>query len=143
MADQVYKLFKQDNLFTNDINETLCLLMAQIRLSIKGTDYSLKHNYINFEEILTKPLCECSIKIDLSLIPHYSQEDEYILWLAGFIEKITVGGRRAPPPIKKFIPEMENVKLEFQNQTIREKKKRDHAEEITRYFDSQERRIKK
>lgn len=110
--------------------------MAQIRLAIKGSDYNLKHNYINFAENLTKPLSECSVKLDVSLIPPFSQEEEYVLWLAGFIEKITEGGNRTPPPLAKYSAEMRNIKLEFQNQKILEKKKRDHAEAITKYFDS-------
>ncbi|MCY3126045.1 hypothetical protein ECE26_15750, partial [Acinetobacter baumannii] len=47
--------------------------------------------------------CSCS----------HNSEGEYILWLAGFIEKITEGGHKPPPPIKKFIPEYMSLKYEL------------------------------
>lgn len=136
MADKIYKIFKKENLFTNDKHENLCLLVTHIRKVLKGTEYSLKYNYINFSENLTSPLSECTIKLDLSLIPHFSYEAEYTLWLAGFIEKITVGGQREYPQLKKYINELQNVSSEIQNHESSAINKCDSAEAISKYFDS-------
>ena len=40
--------------------------------------YKLKYNFIDFEECLSKPLNECSIKLDMSLMPKYKNKGEYI-----------------------------------------------------------------
>ncbi len=71
---------------------------------IKGTKFKLKYNFIDFDECLTKPLEDCAIKLDVSLMPNHKNKDEYILWLAGFIERITTGGEAKLPPISQFIP---------------------------------------
>ncbi|EJB8487569.1 hypothetical protein I6L25_06195 [Acinetobacter nosocomialis] len=104
IADTVYKKIKNENLFTEDTIENLNCLIGLIRQAIKGTEFQLIHNYINFEECLTKPLADCTVKIDLSLMPNYKNGDEFILWLAGFIEKITTGGKPKLPPISQMIP---------------------------------------
>lgn len=42
--------------------------MIELRQEIKGTKLKLLYNYIDFAEILIKPLQESKIKLDLSLI---------------------------------------------------------------------------
>jgi hypothetical protein len=84
--------------------------MKYIRSEIEGTEFKLKYNFI---ELFSTPLDECKVKIDVSLIPSHNSKDEYILWLSGFIEKITEGGPKPPPPIKKFIPEFMSLKTEM------------------------------
>ena len=87
--------------------------MTCIRREIEGTEFKLKFNFIDFVELFSRPLDECKVKIDVSLIPPHNSEDEYILWLAGLIEKITEGGPKPPPPIMKFIPEYMSLKSEL------------------------------
>jgi hypothetical protein len=48
---------------------------------------------------------EGELYFDLSLIPNYKNNGEFILWLAGFIEKMTEGGIKKLPPLYKNIPE--------------------------------------
>ncbi|MDN8276775.1 hypothetical protein QZK30_18350, partial [Acinetobacter baumannii] len=104
VAEKVYKNIKKDDLFTNDLTQNLNCLISQIRKAIKGTEFKLKFNYIDFDEQLTKPLSECKVKVDLSVMPKFENEGEYLLWLASFIERITDGGKPKFPPISQLIP---------------------------------------
>ncbi len=92
IAEKVYKKIKEDDLFSDTPTEHLNNLIGVIRKEIKGTKFKLKYNFIDFDECLTKPLNECAVKIDISLMPSHKNKDEYILWLAGFIERMTTGG---------------------------------------------------
>ncbi|HIE0669496.1 hypothetical protein [Acinetobacter nosocomialis] len=137
IAESVYRKVKDVELFSDDTIENLNNLMIFIRKEITGSVFKLKYNYIDFEEALTKPLSECKVKIDVSLIPHHSMEDEYILWLAGFVEKITEGGPKPPPPIKKYIPEFISLESELDFLTVPKEKFLNEGEEITDYFNSE------
>ncbi|AQZ81853.1 hypothetical protein BUM88_09655 [Acinetobacter calcoaceticus] len=104
IAENVYEKIEDKNLFSESSAETLNHLVGVIRKEIKGTKFKLKYNFIDFDECLTKPLEDCAIKLDVSLMPNHKNKDEYILWLAGFIERITAGGEAKLPPISQFIP---------------------------------------
>ncbi len=80
IAEKVYKKIKEDDLFSNTPTEHLNNLIGVIRKEIKGTKFKLKYNFIDFDECLTKPLDECAVKIDISLMPSHKNKDEYILW---------------------------------------------------------------
>ncbi len=80
--------------------EDLNNLMIELRHEIKGTNLKLLYNYIDFAELLIKPLQESKIKLDLSIIPKSKNTQEFLLWLAGFIERITTGGQEKLPPIR-------------------------------------------
>ncbi|OCY20127.1 hypothetical protein [Acinetobacter pittii] len=136
IAESVYRKVKENELFSDDSIENLNILMTFIRKEIAGSVFKLKYNFIDFEEALTTPLNECKVKIDLSLIPPFLQEDEYVLWLASFIERITEGGPKPPPPIKKFIPEFISLKSELDFIIVTEEKVENNGEEITDYFNS-------
>ncbi|AWL18582.1 hypothetical protein DIW83_05840 [Acinetobacter nosocomialis] len=137
IAESVYRKVKENELFSDDSIENLNNLMTFIRKEIAGSVFKLKYNFIDFEEALTTPLNECKVKIDLSLIPHFLQEDEYVLWLASFIERITEGGPKPPPPIKKFIPEFISLKSELDFVIVTEEKVENNGEEINDYFNSE------
>ncbi len=137
VAEKVYKKIKNDGLYTNDIAENLNCLISQIRKAIKGTEFKLKYNYIDFDELLTKPLSECKVQLDLSVMPRFENEGEYLLWLAGFIERITEGGKTKLPPISKFIP----PGFKFSHDSIPVAKaiqKEEHADMIISYFKSED-----
>ncbi|MBC6823541.1 hypothetical protein [Acinetobacter baumannii] len=136
IAEKVYKKIKEDDLFSDTPTEHLNNLIGVIRKEIKGTKFKLKYNFIDFDECLTKPLDECAVKIDISLMPSHKNKGEYILWLAGFIEKITEGGPKPPPPIKKFIPEYMSFKSELDFLPSNEEKIQTEGKEITDYFNS-------
>ncbi|HFF5004970.1 TPA: hypothetical protein ACGDLI_002481 [Acinetobacter baumannii] len=136
LAETIYKKMKNEKLFSKDVLENMYILMKVIRKEIKGTEYKLKYNFIDFVELFSKQLDECKVKIDVSLIPPHNSEGEYILWLAGFIEKITEGGPKPPPPIKKFIPEYMSLKYELDFLPLNEEKIQTEGKEITDYFNS-------
>lgn len=69
IAENVYKKIEDKNLFSESSAETLNHLVGVIRKEIKGTKFKLKYNFIDFDECLTKPLEECAIKLDMSLMP--------------------------------------------------------------------------
>ena len=52
-------------------------------------------------------------------MPKYKNKGEYIMWLASFIERITVGGQPKLPPLSSIVPADFNVK---EAQTIVENK---------------------
>ncbi|MDV7645751.1 hypothetical protein R4646_01995 [Acinetobacter baumannii] len=135
-AENIYKKVKDEEVFSDDCIENMNTLMKYIRSEIEGTEFKLKYNFIDFMELFSTPLDECKVKIDVSLIPHYNLKDEYILWLAGFIEKITEGGPKPPPPIKKFIPEFMSLKSELDFLPLNEEKVQNEGKEITDYFNS-------
>lgn len=137
IANKVYKKIKNDKLYTENTVENLNCLISEIRKAIKGTEFKLKHNFINFEECLSKPLAECEVKIDLSLMPRFKNEDEFILWLAGFIERMTLGGRPKLPPLSQMIPK----DFEFNKETKPvplAPQKEENVEMIINYFKSED-----
>ena len=71
IAENVYKKIEDKNLFSESSAEQLNQLVGVIRNEIKGTKFKLKYNLIDFEECLTRPLEECAIKLDMSLMPNY------------------------------------------------------------------------
>ncbi|AUM26656.1 hypothetical protein ACODTT_11645 [Acinetobacter pittii] len=100
VAEKIYQNVKEKKGFTDDPMEDLNNLMIELRHEIKGTKLKLLYNYIDFAELLIKPLQESKIKLDLSIIPKSKNTQEFVLWLAGFIERITTGGQEKLPPIR-------------------------------------------
>ncbi|WHP06017.1 hypothetical protein QLH32_00610 [Acinetobacter corruptisaponis] len=88
LAEKIYFKVKTSKGFTDEPVEDLNNLMIELRKEIKKTDFKLLYNYINFEELLMNS-GRLSINFDLSILPKSKNSDEYILWLAGFIQKIT------------------------------------------------------
>ncbi|GAM30677.1 hypothetical protein P23_1180 [Acinetobacter calcoaceticus] len=134
IAENVYKKIEDKNLFSENSAETLNHLVGVIRKEIKGTKFKLKYNFIDFDECLTKPLEECAIKLDMSLMPNHKNKDEYILWLAGFIERITTGGEGKLPPISQFIPP--DFKFNYEEPHKLSSSTGDDGEMIINYFKS-------
>lgn len=105
IAEKVYRNLQEKKDTNNDPIENLNILIIEIRKEIKGTKLKLLYNFIDFEECLNKPNQECKVQLDISLIPKIKNEDEFILWLAGFIQRITTDGKRkVPPPLRSDIP---------------------------------------
>lgn len=111
--------------------EDLNNLMIELRQEIKGTKLKLLYNYIDFAEILIKPLQESKIKLDLSLIPKSKNTQEFVLWLAGFIERITTGGQEKLPPIQAKIT---LPAYAYEETYPSQKKPVNNGEEIIEYF---------
>ncbi|MFN3898514.1 MAG: hypothetical protein ACK4PM_14420 [Acinetobacter junii] len=104
IAEKIYNDLNKNMIFTNDPLENLNNLILIIRQELKPTKLKLMYNLIDFEECLSKPNSECKVKIDISLIPKLKNKDEFLLWLASFIEHLTTDSTKKIPPIRKFIP---------------------------------------
>lgn len=104
LAESVFKNLKDRKEFTTDPHENLNKLIIQIRNELKDTKLKLIHNFIDFDECLTKANTSCKAHLDISLIPTVKNEGEFILWLASFIERLTSDGTKKIPPIRKDIP---------------------------------------
>lgn len=137
IAEKVYKEIKKDNLFTEDTIQNLNCLISLIRKAIKGTEFKLKYNFINFEECLNQFNKEKSVHIDLSLMSKFKNEDEFILWLAGFIERMTIGGKEKLPPISNYIPKGFKID-QAEIPVAAEPSKEENAEMIINYFKSED-----
>ena len=145
LADNIYKVLDQNKLFTYDSQELINLIFRELRKILKDTDLKLLVNFIDIEKGLIKSQ-EGDSGFDLSLIPNYKNKGEFILWLAGFIEKITEGGVKKLPSLYKNIPEdftftfkEKQTLRQFEEQEIFPNNNISQAqEEIMAYFDSVE-----
>ncbi|WP_202740216.1 hypothetical protein [Acinetobacter sp. 'aerobic (ED)'] len=104
LADKLYSLLEEKQSFTYDSQELVNLIFKGLRKVLKDTELKLLVNFIDMEQGLIKAQQRES-EFDLSLIPNYKNKGEFILWLAGFIEKMTDGGAKKLPPLYKNIPE--------------------------------------
>lgn len=98
IAEKVYKKIQKDKGFMDDPSIDLRLLLAEIRKEIQGSELKLLYNYIDFETLMMSSE-ESKVKLDLSIIPKSKNSQEFILWLAGFTERITTGGKQELPPL--------------------------------------------
>ncbi|HFF4821073.1 TPA: hypothetical protein ACGC4H_003875, partial [Acinetobacter baumannii] len=89
------------------------------------------------EECLNQFNKEKSVHIDLSLMPKFKNEDEFILWLAGFIERMTIGGKEKLPPISNYIPKGFKID-QAEIPVAAESSKEENAEMIINYFKSED-----
>lgn len=122
VAEKVYQDFQKNDKFVADQQDCINLIIKQIRKELVDTDLKLVCNYIDFIDGFKKPVKDGRISIDISLIPSYKNKGEFILWLAGFVERITEGGVKRLPPLHEEIPPEftfqsdPNVTLDIRNQ---------------------------
>ncbi|MCH7389058.1 hypothetical protein [Acinetobacter dispersus] len=100
IAEKLYNSLCGRNKLSSKSNTWLNLLVKELKKEIVGTNIQLKFNHIYFKQGFKNGTEIKFLSLDISLIPNYENKYEFILWLAGFIEKITVGGKKAPPAIK-------------------------------------------
>ncbi|MCH7392742.1 hypothetical protein MMP66_00435 [Acinetobacter dispersus] len=100
IAEKLYNSLCGRNKLSSKSNTWLNLLVKELKKEIVGTNIQLKFNHIYFKQGFKNETEIKFLSLDISLIPNYENKYEFILWLAGFIEKITVGGKKAPPAIK-------------------------------------------
>jgi len=132
IAEKVYKNLKDENKFTQAPAEYINHLLKQIRKELKGTDMKLIYNFIEFNSGFKNQIIDGYLNIDVSLIPNYKYQDEFVLWLAGFIEKITAGGKKRIPPIVENIPPEFSVNTDLKQINFINNDK--NAEQIISYF---------
>ncbi|KYQ82635.1 hypothetical protein AWW72_02360 [Acinetobacter sp. NRRL B-65365] len=136
IAEKVYNKFKDEKKFTQKPIEYLNFLIKEVRKEIKGTEMKLLYQYIDFQEGFQKPLREDALNIDVSLVPHHQHRDEFILWLAGFIERITIGGKKKLPPILENIPP--EFTVHYQLEKLVRPQQENCYDELVSYFKSEE-----
>lgn len=117
-AEKIYKSFYDRNKFSSNSNEWLNLLLKEVKKEITGTELELKFKNIYFKQGFKSDINECYLNLDISLIPNYECKFEFILWLASFIERVTIGGKRNPPAIRLSVP----VKYTYVNLFIKNTK---------------------
>ncbi|ENX23217.1 hypothetical protein F892_02464 [Acinetobacter vivianii] len=141
ISENIYRKFKENDRFTDNKQDCLNLIIKQIRKELVDTDLKLIYNYIDFVDGFEQPFKDRRMTLDISLIPSYKHKDEFVLWLAGFIEKITEGGVKRLAPIHANIPPEftfqsdPNVVLDIRNEHSGERiisyfRSDDFAEEI-------------
>lgn len=134
LADKIFNQVKTSKGFTDDPIEDLNNLMIELRIAVKETDFKLLYNYIDFENLLMNSK-DSTIDIDISILPKSKNTDEYILWLAGFIEKVTVTDKKIVSSAKSkiivptyYYDDLGNIVNKAEN----------NGEEIVSYFKNKE-----
>lgn len=77
---------KHSSNYFKDLNN----LIIEIEKAIAGTELKFLYNFVNFEGAVVNVQIELLIRVDISLIPKHKNEDDFILWLADFIDRITI-----------------------------------------------------
>ncbi|MDH2497033.1 hypothetical protein V8P88_16325 [Acinetobacter baumannii] len=88
VAENVYERIYQNNQVSNNLIVNLNRIMAEIKNQAAERKLKLKYSSIDFEYCLSLPLADRDIKVDLSLVPHFEDREESILWLTNFVGKI-------------------------------------------------------
>ncbi len=103
LSEIIYRNVERNKDFRGDIINDLNMLMIELRAEIKKTRLKLLVNCIDFNELMVNPLYANELKLDLSIVPKSSNKEEFILWLATFIQKITVDEVQPKTPKGKKI----------------------------------------
>ncbi len=90
VAESVYHNIHLKNQTSKNLVDCLNRLLVEIKKEAATNNLQLKYSVIDFENCLNQPMKERVVKIDLSLLPNFENEHEFILWLAGFIKSISV-----------------------------------------------------
>ncbi|USX73357.1 hypothetical protein NHY68_15825 [Acinetobacter baumannii] len=108
LAEKISKNIKQDS--SNNYLENLNNLIIEIKKAITGTELKfLYNNFLDFGGSLLNLQDEVLLKFDSSLIPSYKNEEEFILWLADFIDRITIDTSKGDYPIKKNLANLSSI----------------------------------
>ncbi|MCU4430687.1 hypothetical protein KTI56_02385 [Acinetobacter pittii] len=90
VAESVYNNIHFKNQSSKDLIDCLNRLLIEIKKEAAINNLQLKYPIIDFESCLNRPMKERIVKIDLSLLPNFDNEHEFILWLADFVKSISV-----------------------------------------------------
>lgn len=88
VAENVYERVYQNNQVSKNLIVNLNRIMAEIKNQAAEKKLKLKYSSIDFEYCLSLPLADRDVKVDLSLVPHFEDREESILWLTNFVGKI-------------------------------------------------------
>lgn len=90
VAESVYNNIHFKNQSSKDLIDCLNRLLIEIKKEAAINNLQLKYPVIDFESCLNRPMKERIVKIDLSLLPNFENQYEFILWLVSFIKSISV-----------------------------------------------------
>lgn len=90
VAESVYNNIHLKNQSSKDLVDCLNRLLVEIKKEAATNNLQLKYSVIDFESCLNRPMKERIVKIDLSLLPNFENQYEFILWLVSFIKSISV-----------------------------------------------------
>lgn len=90
VAEDVYRNISFKNQTNKGRVDYLNKLLIEIKKEAAIHQLRLMYSNIDFENCLNRSMKERVIKIDLSLLPSLDNEHEYIMWLANFIQSISV-----------------------------------------------------
>ncbi|EOQ72667.1 MULTISPECIES: hypothetical protein [Acinetobacter calcoaceticus/baumannii complex] len=88
LAEKINKNIRNKN--SNNQFKNLNNLIVEIKKAIAGTELKFLYNFVNFEGTVISVKNELPLRLDMSLIPRHKSEDDFILWLADFIDRITI-----------------------------------------------------
>lgn len=134
IAEQIYEQVQSKYGFTDDHVEDLNNLMIELRSVVKGSNFKMLYNYINFEDLLMKSKA-LSINLDVSILPKSKNKGEYILWLSGFVGKIIVSTKKSESKLKNKVV-MPSYYYDEQGNIVT--KNKNSGEEIISYFKHKE-----
>lgn len=90
VAESVYNNIHFKNQSSKDLVDCLNRLLVEIKKEAATNNLQLKYSVIDFESCLNRPMKERIVKIDLSILPNFENQYEFILWLVSFIKSISV-----------------------------------------------------
>ena len=88
LAEKINKNIKYK--YSSNHFKNLNNLIIEIKKAIAGTELKFLYNFVNFEGTVVSFKNELPITLDMSLIPKHKSEDDFVLWLADFIDRITI-----------------------------------------------------
>lgn len=88
IADNVYNALIEVKMVEFTQHDILYVIIKQLRRNIMDTPIVFRKSFINILEVYEKD--SNLVPFDFSLIPSVYNKNEFILWLATFIEKITI-----------------------------------------------------
>jgi len=88
LAEKINRNIK--NKYSNNYFNNLNNLIVEIKKAIAGTELKFLYNFVNFEGTVISVKNELPLRLDMSLIPRHKNEDDFVLWLADFIDRITI-----------------------------------------------------
>lgn len=136
IAENIYSKIEVEGKFSTDPQELLNSIFRKLRKELIDTDLKLQCQFIEIEDSF-KDCIDRKINLDLSLIPHHRHKDEFVLWLASFIENVTEGGVKRKPRQLADLPSDINFEKEVRKLLSNFSKSRT-TDDIAAYFNSQE-----
>ena len=138
IAEKIYSYMEKEMYFLEPLQDRLNSIVKRLREELKDTDLKLMYNYIDFVEGFIEKPHDDRISIDISLIPSHKNKDEFILWLAGFIDSITEGGVKKIPPLLEDVPPDFTFNGQLKSILGKTIQTNTSADLITQYFQSEE-----